>query len=73
MPGLREGNGKRCGTKYEEFLFYDGTFKIFACTQSGYRCQAVRRGILQNATCTAFHCRDCKKVIMDYAENGWKG
>lgn len=44
MPGLREGNGKRCGTKYEEFLFYDGTFKIFACTQSGYRCQAVRRG-----------------------------
>lgn len=30
-------------------------------------------GKLQNATCTAFHCRDCKKVILDYAENGWKG
>lgn len=29
--------------------------------------------ILKLPTCTAFRCRDCKKVILDYAEKYWKG
>lgn len=30
-------------------------------------------GILKLPTCTAFHCRNCKKVILDYAGNFWQG